>query len=475
LPNSRITAPPFLARRDGRLELDGVSLQELIARHGTPFFLLSERRLLDNFRALEEGLRGAGGAVALRYCAKANHEAGVLATLAREGSSLLASHIAEVELGLACGFPAASIAFQRPIVTNEELEAVLAAGVTHVHVFRPQDLVRLQDLAGRRDRDAPPLRLSLRLREEGGNWLSGSPLATLNARLGLSIAEARQAALACRDDGRLRISALNVYVGTQQRTARGFDRALAHACSLARDLADTAVATIDEINVGGGVPSSSLARLRPGNLWRRLRDRTVEARDTGGDAPDQLRAFATSLAERFRHAVAAAGLRHTPTLAVEPGRSIVGNAVVLVARVRAHEGRWLFLDASRNFLGESPVLFRRTILPVTSPTNSPVAPGRFFHLSGDTLNTTDVLDLRRRLPPPSVGDALAFCDAGAYSISRASRYAGVSPAVLMVGIDGTVRRIRRPEGADDLYGPMAPALAALRASDPRGRHRDGTG
>jgi diaminopimelate decarboxylase len=66
------------------------------------------------------------------------------------------------------------------------------------------------------------------------------------------------------------------------------------------------------------------------------------------------------------------------------------------------------------------------------------------------LNTLDVLDLHRRLPALGPGDGLAFCDAGAYSISRASSYAGLSPAVHLLEEDGTVRLVRRAEDVEDL-------------------------
>ena len=65
-----------------------------------------------------------------------------------------------------------------------------------------------------------------------------------------------------------------------------------------------------------------------------------------------------------------------------------------------------------------------------------------------------MLDLRRRLPPLKRGDALAFCDAGAYSISRASPYAGLPPAVYMLQEDGGVRQVRRAGGVDHLLYSM---------------------
>ncbi len=422
-------------------------LDRLVAAHATPFFLISERRLKENYQALAAGLAAAGGEVTLRYCAKTNNEAGVLAPLARLGSSLLASHLAEVEIALRCGFPAARIAYQRPAPPRAEVDDVLGLGVELLHVFRPADA---ELFAERARRMGKRVRISLRLRDERRSL---SPLSSLNARLGLSTEEARQVAALWGSGDVLRVSALNAYVGTQQSGLRAFDRSLRRVCSLARQLRAEGLAEIAEINIGGGIPSPSLLRVGARDLWRRWRDRAAAGDDRG--AVTRLEAFGRRLAARYRLNAAACGLVPAPALAAEPGRSIVGNAAVLISKVVSAEAGWLFLDASRNFLGESPLLFSRRIATLHDHDGGR---RRFVHLSGSTLNTTDVLDLHRRLPGISAGDALVFCDAGAYSISRASRYAGLSPAVLLLRTDGTVRLIRRPETSADLAGPMSPAL-----------------
>lgn len=445
--------PDLLAYREGALAFDGVPVADLLARFGTPFFALSERAVTEAYRALLDGLLAAGAGATLRYCAKTNNEAGLLALLAAQGSELLASHRAEVELALLCGFAPARIAYQRPVAPAEELEAVLAAGVTHLHLFRPEDLDRFARAARRTGR---PLRLSLRLRD---GRASASPLGALNRRLGLTADEAWEVALACKGDPGLRVAGLNAYVGTQQTSARAFERSLRAACGLARRLADERLAEIEEINVGGGIPATTVRRLGPRTLWQRWRDAPPAL---GASPAARLAAYGRALGRRYRAIADAAGLERTPALVAEPGRALVGDAGVLVARVAAVEGRWLFLDTSRNVLGESPLLFCRGLLPVRATAGA----RRFTHLSGNTLNTTDVLDVWRRLPRLAAGDGLVFCGAGAYSIARASRYAGLPPPVLLLARDGAVRTIRRAETVADLAGPMEPALAdaAVRGS-----------
>ena len=441
-------AGDFLGYDGGVLRMEGTPLPELVRGLGTPFFLISESRLRANYQALERGLAGAGPGTVLRYCAKTNHEAAVLETLARCGSHLLASHAAEVELGLRYGFAPERIAFARPVLLPAELDSVLAAGVPLIHVHRPADLPLVEAAAARAGRR---VRISLRLRQEGGLVLS--PLDRLNRRLGFSRNEVLEAVR--RRSSWIEPWALNFYLGTQQSSLAGFSRGFRRVLELlARIAAETGV-LIREVNLGGGIPSPSLRRLSPGRLLARWRDLPVP------NPPDTREEFAARLAARFRELVEEARLPEPPALAAEPGRSIVGGAAVLVTRVQAVSGRWAFLDASRAFLPESPLMFARRILPLIEPAKGD--PGRFYDLSGSTLNTLDVLDLRRRLPALQPGQDLAFRDAGAYSISRASPYAGLPPAVYLLQEDGEVRLVREAGNVEHLLHPMI-SLSAPRSA-----------
>lgn len=432
----------FLDYAGGFLRMEGIVLADLAERLGPPFFLISEARLRANYQALERGLSRAGPGAVLRYCAKTNHEAAVLELLAGCGSHLLASHAAEAALAIRCGFPPERIAYARPVLTAEELGSVLAAGVPMVHVHRPGDLPLLEEAAARAGRR---VRVSLRLR--GQEALSLSPLGRLNRRLGFGGGEFLEGVRRLARSEWLEPAAVNFYLGTQQSSLDGFTRVFRGVLVLLARAASETGAAIREVNLGGGIPSPSLQRMGPRRLLARWRDRP-------GALPGSSRReeFAARLGERFRELMEAARLPAPLVLAAEPGRAIVGDAAVMVARVSAVEGRWAFLDASRNFLPESPLMFARRILPLREPMDGESC---FYDLSGSTLNTLDVLDLHRRLPTLRPGDALAFCDAGAYSISRASAYAGLPPAVYMLGEDGTVRLARRAEGLQDLSGPMS--------------------
>lgn len=424
---------PFLDDAGGVLRMEGIALADLAERLGTPFFLISASRLRANYQALERGLAAAGPGTILRYCAKTNREPAVLEVMGALGSHLLASHAAEAALAVRCGVPAERIAYARPVLTPGELDAALGLGVPLVHVHHPDDLAMLEAAAARAGRR---VRVSFRLRGAAGLSLLGR----LNRRLGLDADEIVQAARRSAASPWLEPAALNFYLGTQQSSLDGFTRVFRGVLDLLGRVAAETGVVLREVNLGGGIPSPTLRRIGLRQVLGRLRDRLGASASSAS-----LEAFAGRLGARFRELIETSGLSAPPVLAAEPGRSIVGDAAVLVARVRAVRESWLLLDASRNHLPESPLLFARRILPLARSLAAQKGPERFWNLSGCTLNTLDVLDLHRRLPPLAPGDGLAFCDAGAYSISRASSYAGLSAAVYFLEADGTVRLVR-PEG-----------------------------
>jgi len=175
---------PFLEYAGGALRMEGTVLAELAERLGTPFFLIGESRLRSNWQALE---RGIGSGTVLRYCAKTNREAAVLQVMSSLGAHLLASHAAEAALAVRCGFPPEKIAYARPVLTPEELDAALGLGVPLFHVHHPDDLAQLEAAASRAGRR---VRVSFRLRGAAGL----SPLGRLNRRLGLDADEIVEAA-----------------------------------------------------------------------------------------------------------------------------------------------------------------------------------------------------------------------------------------------------------------------------------------
>lgn len=433
-------------------------LAELVAGRDTPLFLIEETRIRSAHAALRRGLESASAESAVRYAAKANNELAVLRCLASLETEVMASHLAEAELALEAGFAPARLWLQRPAPSGPEVRTLLDAGVSGFHALRPEDVATIGEAAESRGTRA---RVALRLSSRAG-LLPPAPLRRLAARLGMSPAEALAAAARIVASPSLRLTALNVYVGTQARSAARFRGAIEEAVRVATRIERSHGVRLEEIVVGGGIPSPNLRRL-PGYGPARLFDAWPAGDAEDGDSIAAR--FARAIAETYDRACGRHGLTPPPRLVLETGRSLVGAAGFLVTRVRQLRGRWIFVDASRNHLPESPLLLWRRILV---PGGGTPARRRYRHLSGATVNTVDVLDLWRRLPDLAEGDLLVFCDAGAYSISRASRSAGLSPPVLWLEPGGRLRTVRRREGLADLEAPMGPDAAAPDAGAPEG-------
>ncbi|MBT5876849.1 MAG: hypothetical protein HOH43_25735 [Candidatus Latescibacteria bacterium] len=430
--------------KEGNLQIFGRDARALTRSILTPFFLIDEQRFIDNYTTLSHALGSDDGSSIVRYCIKTNNELGVLKVVAGLGSHAMASCPSEIQLASMSGITPERMSYQSPLLRERELHDVLDAGVKHVHAFRMEDLILLEEIAGLR---GTHFQVSLRVQfESPGSPLT--PLGFLSGRLGFSASEVVAAGVLCNGSSRLSLRGINFYLGTQRISPENYRKPISQVVSMATRLRHEHNIHVHEINVGGGVPSPSMRRLhlRPRDLIKRWRDS-----DAVSFSPAILDSFAKELKSVFHEVVHKQGFDPAPTLAVEAGRSLIGNATVLITRVCRAKGAWLFLDASRNDLGESPLLFRRTIMPAVHHQG---AQDRFYHLSGRTLNTRDIIDLRRRLPEVREGDVLAIGDAGAYTIARSSRYAGLAPAVHMITTANEIKEIRRPETVEDLAGPM---------------------
>lgn len=476
----------------GELCFEGYSLPAAADEFDTPFFLLSERRLLANLRALQAGLahgaeegreerevrgphdgaRLGGGrswpgetASAIRYVAKAGNELVVLQCLSRAGAGVMASHVDEARLAVRAACPPDEIWLQKAVLTPVDVRASLELGVHGFHVARPEDAGVVERVAAGA---GVPSRVALRLRP-GGSRASRllSPLRYLSSRMGLDRPEAIDVARALRDSRSAEVVGLNVYAGTQLRSPRRLlaelDRMVDLAAALAADPGPGV--RVSEIVLGGGIPSPGLRLVRPGNLLARLRDVPPGPPGASGPQVGPHREFARALARRHAESCRRAGLEPRPRLVLEVGRCLVGDAGVLVTRVLGRRGRWIFVDASHGHLPEPPARFWRPVLPAAEPADGR---RRLVHVAGSRVNTMDVMEPWRRLPPLAAGDLLVLGGAGAYSITRADRYGGLPPPVVWLDAGGGLRTVRRPEDVEDLAAPMIPgATTTADAEEPR--------
>jgi diaminopimelate decarboxylase len=211
--------------------------------------------------------------------------------------------------------------------------------------------------------------------------------------------------------------------------------------NLAKQLEQNGI-SIKEINIGGGFPSRTL---KLGWAKKLLR---LTSLDFGLNIPS-LTEFGWKIGRKYLEETNK--LKTRPVLALEPGRSLVSNAGILVTRVAViKDNHWLFLDGSKYAVPES-LFFSQGEIIIANKYNQPAK--NHYHVAGSSLNTGDIFGLRLRLPQVEPRDIVAILDAGAYSISRAIQFTVLNPPIYYLRKNGKIEKIRRQGTYADTLSP----------------------
>ena len=404
-----------LARVGGALAMDGVSLEEVARRFGTPCYVYSRAHIESAFREFDEGLAGVEHLVC--YALKANSNLAVLDALARLGAGFDIVSGGELARVLAAGGRADRVIFSGVGKSESEMRAALAAGIRCFNVESEPELDRLDAVAGSMGVVAPvSLRINPDVDARTHRYISTG---LAGNKFGIAHGRALEAYRRAASLEHLRVAGIDCHIGSQILETAPLDAAVDRVMELVAQVEADGI-PIGHVDLGGG-------------FGIRYRDET----------PPDVRAWCQRLAARF------AGGRHSVML--EPGRSLVGNAGVLLTRVEyLKEGqskRFAIVDASMSELIR-PALYQAWHDIV------PVGPGRGeaqrYDVVGPVCESTDVLGEGRELAVQA-GDLLAILSAGAYAMAMASNY-NSRPRPCEVMIDrGEAREVRSRETVDSLF------------------------
>lgn len=414
--------------RDGQLHCDDVPVQELAARFGTPLYVYSASALERAYDRLSAGF----AALSPRICfsIKSCHNLHVLRLLRARGAAFDAVSIGEVRRALEAGAAAESIVFAGVGKTRAEIEAALALGVGCFNVESPAELAALADAAGRAGvRAQAALRVNLDVDARTHPYTTTGKKEN---KFGIARDDAVELFRTFSRDERLDLTGIHVHIGSPVNTIAPYVETVERALQLVDTLADAGVA-IGLLNLGGG--------------WG-----TPYQDDDAPPIEDYAAAVAPRLVGR--------GLR----IHLEPGRSIVANAGILLTRVTyckaSRARRFAIIDAAMTDLIR-PALYGayHFIWPV-APGDRWIPQSRRADLAMPGLETVDVvgpvcessdfLAQQRALPPLAQDDLLAVFSAGAYGAVMASQYNSRPRAAEVLVRGAAARLIRRRETYDDL-------------------------
>ena len=402
--------------QDRTLTCDGVALADIAAKTGTPCYIYSAATILANYRAYDDALSGSPHTIC--YAMKANGNLAILRLLARAGAGFDIVSGGELHRVLKAGADPAKIVFSGVGKTSEEIDAALTAGIFAFNCESEPEIALVDALAHRHGIKA---RVALRVNPDvAADTHAHIATGSLGHKFGIDIGEAEAVYDRARQYENLLLEGVSCHIGSQQFNFEPLMKAADRVLELVAVLRAKGLEIL-HVDLGGGL----------GVTYK----------------PDEPAPPIGEFTAALRDKIAGLDLH----LFLEPGRSIVGDAGVLVARVlyrkKSGDKEFVVVDAAMNDLIR-PALYdaHHEILPLRVTPDC----GLRADIVGPVCESGDFLAQDRPMPEVFPGDLLAVCTTGAYGFAQASNYnARPRPAEVLIE-NGSWRVVRKRETFDDL-------------------------
>jgi len=403
--------------RNGVLCAEEAPLDDIARRFGTPCYVYSQRAITSAYAEFSQALAGRNAQVC--YSVKANSNLAILALLAKLGAGFDIVSGGELARVLAAGGDAARTLFSGVGKTEAEIELALSRGIGCINVESEPELERVAAIARRLGRRAPiALRVNPDIDARTHPYISTGLRET---KFGVAYADAELLYRQAAGKRELEIVGIGCHIGSLLNDAAPFVAAAERLGALV-DRLQTAGIVLRHIDVGGGIG--------------------IRYKD---EATQSIGAF-------VRGALSALGSRKQQVI-FDPGRSIVGNAGLLLTRVeyvKLGEARnFMVVDAAMNDLIRAPLYGAWHEVRTVKKAEAAAAPV-VYDVVGPVCESADFLAKERRLAARE-GDLLAIMSTGAYGMAMSSNY-NSRPRAAEVLVDGTVTHlVRRRETTGELF------------------------
>ena len=402
--------------RQDTLYCEGVALADIARRAGTPLYVYSAAAIVERYKAYDEAFGNAPRQIC--YAVKANSNLSILRLLAEQGSGFDIVSGGELFRVLKAGGDPAKVVFSGVGKTAAEIEYALESRIHSFNSESEAELALIDALAARRGVHA-----SVAVRVNPDVDATTHPYISTGLRehkFGVDISEVEALYARARSFANLRLDGVSCHIGSQILDTGPMMEAF-----------DKMIALVERLRVAG-VPIRTL--------------------DLGGglgvaykpaDAAPSIAGFIAAMGEKIQG--------KSLTVMIEPGRSIVGEAGVLLTRVlyRKANGakQFVIVDAGMNDLIR-PALYQshHEIVPLRrSGAGTIVA-----DVVGPVCESGDFLARDREIANVLPGDLLAVCTVGAYGFVAASNYNTRPRAAEVLVEDGSWRVVRKRETLEDL-------------------------
>lgn len=425
--------------QNGELVFNGVELGQLARKFDTPFFLLSEHVLEENYWRFVKSFSQIKDS-RIYYSVKTNFETEVLRTLRRCGAGAEISGELDLHVALKAGFRSDDIIFDGPCKTDRELKLAVQNRIRLINTESVDEILRINALGEALGRT---IDIGVRIDPMTHRPYYDKVITTYKQKFGFHIDRCREAFETIRRSRHVRLVGIHAHIGSQILAPGLYVEALNTLFRLATQLRRDGFG-VSEINIGGGFPAQSMRNLR---LSRRmLGAKLLERFNLLEKRTPSIEEFGSTIARCYEANCRRYGF--TPRVTTEPGRSLVNNACVLVGRVRLIKSNWIFTDISVNDIPENLFFTEWRVFFPDRMLESPIGK---VNISGPTLSTYDVIFFQKEIPPKlGIGDTIVIFDTGGYSIPRANQFTRPRNAVYFLDRQARIRLIRRRETVQDV-------------------------
>ncbi|MFT4553749.1 MAG: diaminopimelate decarboxylase [Chlamydiales bacterium] len=419
---NKFGSSPFYQKKV-RKEIEGVTIEELVEKHGSPLFVFSEQKIRNKYREVYEAFSTRYPNIQFGWSYKTNYIAAICSIFHQEGA--IAEVVSEMEYDKArkLGVPGKDIIFNGPQKSMKALEkAVIDGAMIHVdHLDEVNDLEKVADKLNR------TIKIGIRLNMDTGIYPQWSRFGT-NVESGQAIELVKR----IKNAGKLEVNGLHCHIGTFILEPSAYAQQVEKMVKLSYEIEEIAGYTIEYLDIGGGLPS--MIKLKG----------TYLPPEVGIPPLDDY-------AEQISNAL----YKHLkpgdfPKLILENGRALIDESGYLITTLtsmkRMPDGRRVYVvDGGVNLL--FPAFWYKYQIEVDREIQGTNEQSVIY---GPLCMNIDVVDESILLPPLSRGTRLILSPVGAYSVTQWMQFIEYRPSVVLVGKNKTVDVIREAEDLTDI-------------------------
>jgi diaminopimelate decarboxylase len=405
----------YFEYKNGQLHCEGIPIQRIAEKVGTPFYLYSYQTLARHFTVFDGAFKGIPHLVC--YSAKANSNLALIRLFVNWGGGVDVVSGGELYRALKGGADPKKIVYSGVGKREDEIEYALETGILMFNVESFQELQVMNEVAGRIGKKAPiAIRVNPDIDPKTHPYISTG---LKQNKFGIDILRAPMAYHLASQLPNLRIVGMDCHIGSQLVEVEPVVEALKKLKQLVKNLSQEGI-EIQYLDLGGGLGITYEDEEPPHPV------------EYASNILDELRGFGC-------------------TLILEPGRVIVGNAGILVSKVlyikENEEKRFVIVDAGMNDLVRPSYYGSfHQILPVKEEARDEIV----ADVVGPVCESSDFLAKGRKLPNLIAGELIAVMGAGAYGFSMSSNYNSRPRVAEVLVRDDQMFVIRRREEYEDL-------------------------